>query len=141
MASLGVMDYGSLGRGSELVMCASCGCGCKHGIAAKGCTCKCKDCREARSSVEKSFIISKAFRDLEEFEKGYRLNAARKIAMQPARAFSETTHGRAAIDATRSFASRDSSKKVLRPVANTLENLKRTYNSAGRNISRKLGRD
>jgi len=43
-------------------MCASCGCGCKHGIAAKGCKCSCKACREARMSVEKSFIFSKAER-------------------------------------------------------------------------------
>jgi len=48
-------------------MCASCGCGCKHGIAAKGCKCKCKDCREARTmSVEKSHLIRKAMRGFEE---------------------------------------------------------------------------
>ena len=52
-------------------MCASCGCGCKHGIAAKGCTCKCKDCREARTmSVEKSYVLAKALRNFEEIEKG-----------------------------------------------------------------------
>jgi len=46
-------------------MCASCGCGCKHGIAAKGCNCKCKECREARMSVEKSHLIRKAYRGFE----------------------------------------------------------------------------
>jgi len=54
-------------------MCASCGCGCKHGIAAKGCNCKCKTCREARMSVEKSFAIAKAYRDLNEFAKSVEL--------------------------------------------------------------------
>lgn len=52
-------------------MCASCGCGCKHGVAAKGCTCKCKDCREARTnSVEKSYVIAKALRGFDDVEKG-----------------------------------------------------------------------
>jgi len=46
-------------------MCASCGCGCKPGKPAKGCDCNCKTCKNARMSVEKSFIVSKAMRNFE----------------------------------------------------------------------------
>lgn len=47
-------------------MCASCGCGCKSGVAAKGCKCTCKTCREARTmSVEKFHLVNKANRGFE----------------------------------------------------------------------------
>lgn len=47
-------------------MCASCGCGCKSGMPAKGCKCTCKTCREARTmSVEKFHLVNKANRGFE----------------------------------------------------------------------------
>lgn len=53
-------------------MCASCGCGCKMGKAAKGCKCTCKTCRDARTmSVEKSMLIRKAMRNFEAIHDAY----------------------------------------------------------------------
>ncbi|CAB4194559.1 hypothetical protein UFOVP1264_14 [uncultured Caudovirales phage] len=45
-------------------MCASCDCGCKPGKPEKSCKCSCAMCKKARMSVEKSFLVSKAIRDL-----------------------------------------------------------------------------
>ena len=53
-------------------MCASCGCGCKMGMPAKGCKCTCKTCRDARTmSVEKSMLVRKAMRNFDAIYDAY----------------------------------------------------------------------
>ena len=49
-------------------MCDSCKCGCKPGKPEKGCQCSCKECRAARQSVSKGFLVSK--RDYQDFTQG-----------------------------------------------------------------------